>query len=69
MKDISYALGVNIAGSFKREGIEGIDYASFAKGFTDLMEEKGLDISVEKANNLLQEFFTNLEAKKQNQNI
>jgi len=69
MKDISYALGINIAGSFKREGIEGIDYAAFAKGFADLMDGKQLEMSIEKANNLLQEFFTNMEAKKQNQNI
>ncbi|MBP8790426.1 MAG: FKBP-type peptidyl-prolyl cis-trans isomerase [Breznakibacter sp.] len=69
MEKISYALGVNIAGSFKREGIEGVDYAAFAKGFRDLMDGDSLDVTLEEANQLLQEFFTQMEAKKQNENI
>ncbi|MGV8826959.1 MAG: FKBP-type peptidyl-prolyl cis-trans isomerase [Breznakibacter sp.] len=69
MEKISYALGVNIAGSFKREGIEGVDYNAFAKGFRDLMDGDSLDVSLEEANQLLQEFFTQMEAKKQNENI
>lgn len=69
MEKISYALGVNIAGSFKREGIEGVDYTAFAKGFRDVMDENSLDVTLEEANQLLQDFFTQMEAKKQNENI
>ncbi len=69
MEKISYALGVNIAGSFKREGIKDVDFASFSKGFRDVMEENVLDITLDEANQLLQEFFTEMEAKKQNENI
>lgn len=69
MNKISYALGMNIAGSFKREGIQGVDYAAFTKGFSDLMGERGLDMTLEEANQLLQEFFTQLETQKQSENI
>lgn len=69
MEKISYALGVNIAGSFKREGIQGVDYAAFAKGFRDVMDENAMDITLAEANQLLQDFFTQMEAKKQNENI
>ncbi len=69
MKKISYALGVNIAGSFKREGIKDVDFVSFSKGFRDVMEENGLEITLEEANQTLQEFFTEMEGKKQNENV
>ncbi len=69
MEKISYALGVNIAGSFKREGIQGVDQAAFAKGFRDVMDENAMDITLAEANQLLQDFFTQMEAKKQNENI
>lgn len=60
---------MNIAGSFKREGIQGVDHSAFAKGFLDVMEEKSLDLNLDEANQLLQDFFTQMEAKKQNENI
>lgn len=69
MNQISYALGMNIAGSFKREGIDGLHFDAFFKGVRDIMEERELDLSLQEGNDLLQEFFTNLEAKKQHESI
>ena len=65
MEKVSYSLGVNVATGVKAQGLETIDAAAVAKAFTDVFEEKTLDISEEESMKVLQDYFGKLQAEAQ----
>ncbi len=65
----SYALGLNIAGSLKNEGVDTINAEAFAKGLTDLLEGKDLEIPITEAGMIIQSFLTAAQSKKFEKNI
>lgn len=63
MNKISYALGMNLAQNLQASGIETIEYAEFTKGLEAAFEGKETQMSADEANQTLQQFFTELQAK------
>ncbi|MGQ1947890.1 FKBP-type peptidyl-prolyl cis-trans isomerase [Geofilum sp. OHC36d9] len=64
MKNISYALGMNIAQNLANSGLEKLDEDAFINGLKAVLNGGKTEMSVDEANNLLQTFFTQLESKK-----
>jgi len=64
MEKVSYSLGVNMASSVKKQGMETIDAQAVAKAFTDVFEGNNLDISEEESMTVLQDFFGKMQAEK-----
>lgn len=69
MDKISYALGMNIAQSLKASGVESINYTKFAAGLEAAFEGKEGEMTPQEGNQLLQQFFTELQAKQHEANI
>ncbi|MBI9064537.1 MAG: FKBP-type peptidyl-prolyl cis-trans isomerase [Marinilabiliaceae bacterium] len=69
MDKISYALGMNIAQSLKASGLETINYTKFAEGLEVAFEGKEGEMDAQEANQLLQQFFSELQAKQHEGNI
>jgi len=69
MDKISYALGMNIAQSLKSSGVETISYTKFAEGLEAAFEGKEGEMDAQEANQLLQQFFSELQAKQHEGNI
>ncbi len=66
MDKISYALGLNIGQQLKQMGLKDVlDIESFAASINDTLQGKPLKVSAGEAQQLLNEFFTELEAKQQ----
>lgn len=65
----SYALGLNIAGSLKNEGISVINAEAFAKGLNDLLTDAELEIPITEAGQIVQTFLSAAQAKKYEKNI
>jgi FKBP-type peptidyl-prolyl cis-trans isomerase FklB len=63
MNKISYALGMNLAQNLKASGIETIEYSEFTKGLEAAFEGKETQMSADEANQTLQQFFGELQAK------
>ncbi|WP_439183534.1 FKBP-type peptidyl-prolyl cis-trans isomerase [Carboxylicivirga taeanensis] len=63
MNKISYALGMNLAQNLKAAGIETIEYAEFTKGLEAAFEGTETQMSADEANQTLQQFFGELQAK------
>ena len=66
MDKLSYALGLNIGQQLRGMGMQGKLVASdFAAAVEDMVEGKPMQISETEANQLLNEFFTQLEKEQQ----
>ncbi|MBK3518303.1 FKBP-type peptidyl-prolyl cis-trans isomerase [Carboxylicivirga marina] len=63
MNKISYALGMNLAQNLKSSGIETIEYSEFTKGLEAAFEGTETQMSADEANQVLQQFFGELQAK------
>ena len=64
MDKISYALGLNIGQQLKQMGLKDVlDIPSFAQSITDILQGNPLQVSASEAQQLLNTFFTELEAK------
>jgi FKBP-type peptidyl-prolyl cis-trans isomerase FklB len=64
MKNISYALGMNIAQNLANSGLEKLDEDAFIKGLKAILNGGQTEMTVDEANSMLQTFFTQLESKK-----
>lgn len=64
MDKVSYALGMNIAQNLISSGLKKIDAASFQDGLNAVLEGIAPAISVQDANQVLQDHFSNLESQK-----
>src|SRR5690554_826308 len=69
MDQVSYALGMNIAQNLANSGLKELNFGAFTKGIRAVMENTTPELDVEKANNILQQFFLELEKKKFQANI
>lgn len=63
MKNISYAIGMNIGANLLQSGATNLDYAEVAAGLQAIIEGKEPRISKNEAGALLNKFFTELEEK------
>jgi FKBP-type peptidyl-prolyl cis-trans isomerase FklB len=68
MKEISYALGVNIGKSLKNSGIQNINATDFAKGMNDVLSGNSLDIPESEARELLNDYFKKLQEERMRKN-
>ena len=64
MDKISYALGLSIGNNFRASGIKGLEIDDFIKGINDVFNEAQSAIPFTEAQQLLQEYFKNLQAEK-----
>ncbi len=69
MDKISYALGMNIAQNLAHSGLEKVSIEDFTKGLSVVINKETPAMSTQEANELLQQFFTELEKKKFEANI
>lgn len=65
----SYSLGMNIGTSLKGEGVTEINAEMFAKGLSDMMNGNKLEISLQDAYGIIQDFLAQANAKKFEKNI
>ena len=66
MDKLSYALGLNIGQQLKGMGLAGkLEAADFAAAVNDILSNKPLQVSGDEANNILENFFTQLEKQQQ----
>ncbi|MDR1679493.1 MAG: FKBP-type peptidyl-prolyl cis-trans isomerase [Prevotellaceae bacterium] len=63
MTKISYALGLNIGNNLLGAGIKDLDLETFAKGVKDALQGNKQDISNQEAQQLLNDFFTELQSR------
>lgn len=64
MDNVSYALGMNIARNLMASGMESVNYDDFVSGMKAALENGAPLMDMNEANQLLQQHFTALEAKK-----
>lgn len=63
MDKISYALGLSMGQQLLSSGVEKLNYADLAKGIEHVLGQQKPEISYEEAQQLLNQFFTELEQK------
>jgi FKBP-type peptidyl-prolyl cis-trans isomerase FklB len=63
MDSLSYSLGVLMAQSLQKQGISEIDVTSYSKGVQDMIAGGELDIDINKANQIVQEYMQAAQAK------
>jgi FKBP-type peptidyl-prolyl cis-trans isomerase FklB len=69
MEKISYSLGMNIAANLKSSGIDALNYEAFTKALKAAFEGDATELSAEEANQVLQQFFGELQQKQQAKNV
>ncbi len=69
MNKISYALGLSLGSNLKNSGFDQIQYSDLSKGMEDLMEGKDLQMSLQEAQNLINDYFQELQKKAHQANI
>ena len=65
MDKTSYAIGISFGQHLAESGIKGIDYNSFARGVEAMCEKKPLEIDIQEAQQLLNTYFTKLQAEQE----
>lgn len=63
MEKVSYALGLSLGNNLLSSGITSLDYAKLAKGIQDVMEGNQPDFSLQEAQDILNDFFQQLQEK------
>ena len=63
MDKISYALGLSLGTNLKNNGFEALDYETLASGMQDVMEGKSLQMNIQEAQQLINEYFQQLQEK------
>lgn len=63
MDKLSYALGLNVGYSYLASGINKLQVDDFAEGVRAVMEAKEPAISIDEAKQIINEFFTQLQAE------
>ncbi len=61
MDKLSYALGVSIGQNLKSSGVNKLQYQDFAQGIEDILSPNPTKITMQEAQQLLQNYFTQLE--------
>ncbi len=68
MDKLSYALGLSMGGNFMRSGIEKLNYEDFAAGVKAAYESDSSQMSTDEAKRIVNEFFSEMEARLQDVN-
>lgn len=68
MDKLSYALGLSMGNNFMGSGIKKLNYADFAEGVKAVYENTEKQMSFDEAKQIINEFFTKLEAEAANAN-
>lgn len=63
MKEVSYALGLSMAANFMNSGLKDINTHAFTKGLNDVLKGNTPDMSMEKAQSVINQFFAKLQAE------
>ncbi|MBO4757024.1 MAG: FKBP-type peptidyl-prolyl cis-trans isomerase N-terminal domain-containing protein, partial [Bacteroidales bacterium] len=63
MDKLSYALGMSIARSLSQSGVEKLDFEDFKNGVKDSLLGDKPSLSLDEANNVLNDFFARAEAE------
>jgi FKBP-type peptidyl-prolyl cis-trans isomerase FklB len=69
MEKISYALGVSLGNNLKNSGIEGLSFQKLSDGIKDVMQGDKLEMSIQEAQTLINNYFQQLQEKAFEQNI
>jgi FKBP-type peptidyl-prolyl cis-trans isomerase FklB len=69
MDKISYALGLSLGNNLKNSGFEGLDYQKLSDGIKDVIQGNKLEMSLQEAQNLINDYFQKLQEKAFEQNI
>ncbi|MCQ2217502.1 MAG: FKBP-type peptidyl-prolyl cis-trans isomerase [Paludibacteraceae bacterium] len=68
MKKVSYALGLSMAANFMNSGLKNIDTESFMKGLVDMLQGKTPDMSMDEAQVVINQYFSDLQAEAEKAN-
>lgn len=63
MKEVSYALGLSMAANFTNSGLKNIDTDAFMRGLVDALGGKTQEMSIEKAQSVINQYFSKLQAE------
>lgn len=66
---VSYSLGVNIAYSLKNQGFENLNVEALGLAIADVLGNRPLQIDPEKGEQILNEYFQQIQARKHSKNI
>ena len=69
MEKVSYALGLSLGNNLLSSGIKLLNIEKLAKGIQDVLEQKSPEISYEEAQNVINEFFMQLQEKSSEKTI
>jgi FKBP-type peptidyl-prolyl cis-trans isomerase FklB len=69
MDKISYALGVSLGNNLKNSGFEGLDYQKMADGIKHVIQKEKLEMSIQEAQAIINDYFQQLQEKTFEQNI
>ncbi|MEA4975307.1 MAG: FKBP-type peptidyl-prolyl cis-trans isomerase [Paludibacter sp.] len=69
MDKISYALGVSLGNNLKNSGFEGLDYQKLADGIKHVIQNEKLEMSIQEAQAIINDYFQQLQEKAFEQNI
>jgi len=69
MEKISYALGVSLGNNLKNSGLAGLSFQKLSDGIKDVMQGDKLEMSIQEAQTLINDYFQQLQEKAFEQNI
>ena len=69
MEKVSYALGLSLGNNLLSSGIKSLNFEKLAKGIQDVLEQKSPEITYEEAQNVINEFFMQLQEKSSEKTI
>jgi len=63
MDSVSYSLGILLAQNLKQQGLDSVDVNTLSKGIDDVMSGNDLQVNLEEANRIVQEYMSAAQAK------
>lgn len=63
MDSVSYSLGILLAQNLKQQGLDSVDVNTLSKGIDDVMSGNDLEVNLEEANRIVQEYMSAAQAK------
>lgn len=69
MDKISYALGVSLGNNLKNSGFDGLDYQKLSDGIKHVIQNEKLEMSIQEAQTIINDYFQQLQEKAFEQNI
>lgn len=61
---VSYSIGMNLGQSFVQQGVDELNFEAMAQGARDVFEKAQLQISIQDANTIVQQYFIGLQERK-----